>query len=387
MTAEPLHVFWHPDVLKHDIGPAAFEIPTYPFLAVAEQHVEGPDRVRNMHSILARGPLKRHLKWHRGRKASRDELLTFHTESYLKDLEQAAKSGGKWYTRTTFFTSRSMHPVAVAAGTALAAADHVMSGKAAVAYALVRPPGHHASPDTADGYCFINNTALAAQRARDRGAKRVAILDWDVHHGNGTQEGFYDRDDVLTVSFHMDHGAWHPKFHPQTGKADEIGRGRGRGFNLNVPLPMGTGDGGYLKAMREIVIPAVNAFRPEMIVIANGQDANQFDPNGRQLVTMDGFRALANEARSLARRHTGGRLIVVQEGGYQVTYAALCMHASIEGLLGIESTIRDKIAFYPEDLAPATAAIKSIKRTRSRLLGRKPARGRARAKQPARRRA
>jgi acetoin utilization deacetylase AcuC-like enzyme len=370
---ETIHVFWHPDVLKHDMGPAAFEIPPYPFLAVAEKHVEGPDRMRNMHSILARGPLKRHFKWHRGRKASREELLTFHTAAYLRDLETAAKAGGKWYTRTTYFTPRSMHPVAVAAGTALAAADHVMAGKSEVAYALVRPPGHHAGPETADGYCFLNNTALAAQRARDHGAKRVAILDWDVHHGNGTQEGFYDRDDVLTVSFHMDHGAWHPKFHPQTGKADEVGRGRGRGFNVNVPLPMGTGDEGYLRAMREIVVPAVDAFRPEMIVVANGQDANQFDPNGRQLVTMAGFRALAGEARALARRHTGGRLIIVQEGGYQVTYAALCMHASIEGFLGLEPTIRDKIAFYPDDPAPAEAAIKAIRRTRAKLGARRKA--------------
>lgn len=367
---ETLHVFWHPDVLKHDMGKAAFEIPPYPFLAVAEKHTEGPDRVRNMLSILKDGPLKRHLKWHKGRMATRAELLMFHTPGFLADLERATKGKGKWYTRTTLFTPKSYGPVKTAAGTAIAAMDHVLDGKAKLAYALVRPPGHHAAPDTADGYCFLNNTALAAQRAIGRGAKRVAILDWDVHHGNGTQEGFYGRDDVLTVSFHMDHGAWHPKFHPQTGKADEVGKGRGKGFNLNVPLPMGTGDSGYLRAMREIVVPAVNKYRPEAILVANGQDANQFDPNGRQLLTMAGFRALAAEARKLADRHTGGRLVAIQEGGYQVTYAALCMHATLEGFLGTGPLLKDEISFYPDDPAHAAAAVAAIKRTRAKALGR-----------------
>ncbi|MHB1219918.1 MAG: arginase family protein [Alphaproteobacteria bacterium] len=370
--AETLHVFWHPDVLKHDMGMVAFEVPRYPFLAVAEKHVEGPDRVRNMLSILKKGPLAKRVQWHKGRPATRDELLTFHTPGFLADLERVTKSKGrgKWYTRTTLFTPKSYGPAKAAAGTAIAAMDHMLDGKGALTYALVRPPGHHASPDTADGYCFLNNTALAAQRAIERGAKRVAILDWDVHHGNGTQEGFYGRDDVLTVSFHMDHGAWHPKFHPQTGKADEVGKGRGKGFNLNVPLPMGTGDPGYLKAMREIVAPTVNAYRPEVIVVANGQDANQFDPNGRQLVTMAGFRALAEEARKLARKHTGGRLVAVQEGGYQMTYAALCMHATLEGFLGTGPLLKDEIAFYPDDLGHAAPAIAAIKRARGKALGR-----------------
>ena len=369
-STEMLHVFWHPDVLKHDMGKVAFEIPAYPFLAVAEKHVEGPDRTRNMHSILKRGPLKDRVKWHKGRKATRAELLTWHTPAFLKELEDAAKSGGKWFTRTTLFTPKSMGPVTAAAGTAIAAMDHMLDGKAAKTFALVRPPGHHAGPGTSDGYCFLNNTALAAERAIRRGAKRVAILDWDVHHGNGTQEGFYGRDDVLTISFHMDHGAWHPRVHPQTGKADEIGRGRGKGFNVNIPLPMGTGDAGYIKAMREVAKPAMAAFKPEVIVVANGQDANQFDPNGRQLVTMAGFRALGAEARALAVKHTGGRLCIVQEGGYQMTYAALCMHATIEGFLGLDATIRDKMAFYPDDPRAAEAAIAAIKKLRAKTAGR-----------------
>ena len=368
-SSESLHVFWHPLVLKHDMGKAAFEIPPYPFLAVAEKHTEGPDRVRNMLAILKRGPLAKRVRWHQGRIATREELLTFHTPAYLKELETAARKGGKWFTRTTLFTPTSMKPVAAAAGTAIAAVDHMLDGKAVLVCALVRPPGHHAGPGTSDGYCFFNNVALAAERAIRRGAKRVAILDWDVHHGNGTQEGFYGRDDVLTISFHMDHGAWHPRVHPQTGQADEVGRGRGKGFNVNIPLPMGTGNAGYVKAMREIAAPAIDRFKPEVILVANGQDANQFDPNGRQLLTMAGFRALAEAARGLARKHTDGRLCVVQEGGYQVTYAALCMHATMEGFLGTGALLKDEISFYPDDPRPAAAAIAAMKRVRARAMG------------------
>ena len=364
---EPLDVFWHPAVLKHDIGKAAFETPPSPLLAVAERHVEGPDRVRNMRAILKRGPIARHLCWRRGRYASLDELGLFHDADYLRALEGAARSGGKWYTRTTCFTASSWLPALAAAGTALAAMAHILSGRGKVAYALVRPPGHHAAPGMADGYCFINNAALAAQLAIERGVARVAVIDWDVHHGNGTQEGFYERDDVLTVSLHMDHGPWGPT-HPQTGHADEVGRGRGKGFNFNVPLPMGTGDRGYALALSQVVRPALESFRPEMIVVANGQDGSQFDPNGRQLLSMAGFRALGRFAREMADAHTGGRLLLVQEGGYQVSYAAFCLHASLEGVLGLGPLLDDPIAFYPEDTRTAEQAIDRILAERARAL-------------------
>ncbi len=365
-----IDVFWHEDVLLHDIGPAAFDAPPSHLFAVDERHVEGPDRVRNMLSVLERGPISAHLEWHRGRQASLDELLTFHERAYIEALEAVAAAGGKEFTRSTRLTAGSMGPVKVAAGTALAAMGHVLDGEGAIAYALVRPPGHHAAPAMADGYCFVNNAALAAELAIRRGCKRVAILDWDVHHGNGTQEGFYERGDVLTVSIHMDHRSWHPETHPQLGTADEVGRGAGRGLNINVPLPMGTGDAGYDRAMGEIVKPAVDDFAPEMIVVANGQDANQFDPNGRQLVTMAGFRRLGEHARALADTHCEGRLVLVQEGGYQVSYAALCLHASLAGVLGVAAPIPDPMAFLPEPTRYLDAAIAEIRAERSAAIAR-----------------
>jgi acetoin utilization deacetylase AcuC-like enzyme len=275
-----IDVFWHEDVLLHDIGPAAFDSPPNPLLAVDERHIEGPDRIRNMLSVLERGPIAPYLEWHEGREAALDEILTFHEQAYIESLEAMTAAGGKEITRTTHLTANSMRPIRLAAGMALAAMGHVLDGKGAIAYALVRPPGHHAAPAMADGYCFVNNAALAAELAIRRGCQRVAIIDWDVHHGNGTQEGFYERDAVLTVSSHMDHRSWDPVAHPQLGTADEVGRGAGLGLNINVPLPMGTGDEGYDRAMREIVKPAIDDFAPEMIVVANGQDANQFAPMG-----------------------------------------------------------------------------------------------------------
>ncbi len=367
MAPEVIDVFWHEGVLGHDTGHGVFERPPSPFMAVDELHPENADRVRNMHALLERGPLAERLRWHDGRLAEADEVLRFHTPEFLGELRAADTPEGRWFTRTTPFRQGSLDACLAAAGTALAAMAHVLDGKGDAAYALVRPPGHHAAPGVADGYCFVNNTALAAQLAIDRGAARVAILDWDVHHGNGTQEGFYQRGDVLTVSFHMDHGAWGPS-HPQTGKADEVGRSAGKGLNVNIPLPMGSGDEAYLRAMEEIAAPAVDAFAPEMIVVAAGQDANQFDPNGRQCVTMAGFRRLGDAARALAEAHCGGRLCLVQEGGYAMSYSAFCLQATLEGVLGLEPLLDDPIAFYPEDTGPAFAAIAAIRAARAAAL-------------------
>jgi acetoin utilization deacetylase AcuC-like enzyme len=223
----------------------------------------------------------------------------------------------------------------------------------------VRPPGHHASQRTADGYCFLNNTALAAERARRRGVERVAIVDWDVHHGNGTQTLFAARDDVLTVSLHMRHRSWGPS-HPETGAPDELGTAAGEGFNANVELPLGTGNGGYLAAWDRVVEPLVDAFAPGLVIIASGQDANQFDPNGRQCIDMAGFRALGERARALADRH-GGRLLLVQEGGYARSYSALCLHATLEGVLGTGPMLPDPIAFLPDEPERADAAIEAAR--------------------------
>ena len=237
-----------------------------------------------------------------------------------------------------------------AAGTSIAAVERVLSGAGDVAYALVRPPGHHAQPDKADGSCIFNNIGIATLFALQQGIERIAIIDWDQHHGNGTQEGFYTDDRVLTVSVHMPHGRWGQN-HSQRGTIDEVGSGRGVGYNLNVEVPFGAGDRCYQEVMAGGVAPVMERYQPELLIVANGQDANQFDPNGRSLLTMEGFRSLGRWIKEQASKHTNGRLILVQEGGYATSYTAFCAYAAIEGLLDFTPRIPDPMAYYDQSRA------------------------------------
>ncbi len=344
-----LTVFWHEDVLLHDTGAGVFEAAPSPLMAADERHPESAPRILNMKAILERGPLAGAVSWAPVPLHSADELELVHDPAYLSEVRASADGGGRRYSSTPVQGSRSWAALVAAASTAMEASRAAMAHPGIPAYALLRPPGHHAQPHRADGYCFVNNTALAAETARRGGARRVAIVDFDVHHGNGTQECFWDREDVLTISLHMDHGAWGPT-HPQTGAVDELGSGPGTGFNVNLPLPFGTGDAGYERAMREVVVPVVRQYQPDLLLAAIGQDASQFDPNGRQTVTMRGFHRLGAVLRELADEVAGGRLALVQEGGYAVSYAAFCLHATLAGVLGEPVGLDDPLAFLPDRL-------------------------------------
>ena len=207
-VAAELAVFWHPAVLEHETGCGLWEAPPSALLAAQELHPENALRVQNMRSVLLEGPIAPRLSWRDGRLADVSELESVHHGEYVSSIRAACEAGGQRFGATTVLSSSSWHPLLAAAGTAMCAADALVAGEVTVGYALVRPPGHHAGPAVADGYCFFNNVALAAARFRAAGAERVAIVDWDVHHGNGTQACFYDRDDVLTISLHMRHGSW-----------------------------------------------------------------------------------------------------------------------------------------------------------------------------------
>ena len=347
-----LHVFWHDDALLHDTSSGVFEQPPSPLLAEPELHPENAVRILNMKAILERGPLAGQIRWREGRHADPGELELVHDPGYVASVREFCAAGGGLLTWSTPVSERSWEAALAAAGTTLAAADAVLAGETQLAYALVRPPGHHAQPAQADGYCLFSNVALAAEHARRRGIERAVVLDWDVHHGNGTQECFYERGDILTVSFHMRHGSWGDA-HPQTGAPAEVGRGEGEGHNVNVELPPGAGDGAYARAFEEVVAPIVDAFQPKLLLVACGQDANQFDPNGRQCVTMDGFRRLGAATRELADRHCGGRIVLAQEGGYARSYSAFCLHATLAGLLGVDTGLEDPCAYLPDDPAHA----------------------------------
>ncbi|KAM0037849.1 putative histone deacetylase [Helianthus debilis subsp. tardiflorus] len=361
-TSSHINVFWDDGMLDHYTGEGVFDSGINPgFLDVLEKHPENSDRVRNMLSILKRGPISPFLSWHSSRPATVTQLLSFHTQEYIDSLIEAEKNGGKMICGATFLNIGSWNAALLAAGTALSAMKYILDGHGKICYALVRPPGHHAQPTQADGYCFLNNAGLAVQYALDSGSKRVAVIDIDVHYGNGTAEGFYRSDKVLTVSLHMNHGSWGPS-HPQTGDINELGEGAGFGYNLNVPLPNGTGDNGYKYAMTEVVVPAVRKFDPDMMVFVVGQDSSAFDPNGRQCLTMEGYRDIGKTIHGLADNHSNGRILIVQEGGYHVTYSAYCLHATLEGVLNLPNPLlSDPIGYYPEDDSFAVKAVESIK--------------------------
>ncbi|WJX69018.1 Histone deacetylase 8 [Trifolium repens] len=361
-SANKIDVFWHEGMLNHDTGKGVFDTGIDPgFLDVLEKHPENSDRIKNMVFILKKGPISPHVSWNNGRPALITELYSFHTPEYINELVEADKEGGKILCAGTFLNPGSWDAALLAAGTTLSSMKHLLDGYGKVAYALVRPPGHHAQPSQADGYCFLNNAGLAVQLALDSGCKKVAVIDIDVHYGNGTAEGFYSSNEVLTISLHMNHGSWGPS-HPQNGSIDELGDGEGYGYNLNIPLPNGTGDKGYVYAFNELVVPSIHKFEPDMIVLVIGQDSSALDPNGRQCLTMEGYREIGQIVHGLTTRHSDGRLLIVQEGGYHVTYSAYCLHATLEGVLNLPSPLlEDNVAYYPEDEAFSVKVIEAIK--------------------------
>jgi acetoin utilization deacetylase AcuC-like enzyme len=212
-----------------------------------------------------------------------------------------------------------------------------MSGQVRNTYALLRPPGHHALSNRAMGFCIFNNAVIAAHYARKvYGLERIMIVDWDVHHGNGTQDAFYADPEVLFVSLHQQD--WYPKL---SGELEQIGTGAGAGFTVNIPLPAGTGDRGYRAAFEQLVIPVGLQFRPQLVIISAGQDANWLDPLAAMMVTQSGFRRMSELVLRLAEETCEGRLVMLQEGGYSAAYVPYCTVAAVQPLLGLDLGIID----------------------------------------------
>lgn len=244
--------------------------------------------------------------------ASIEQLTAVHDAGLVELVEQAAALGGAWLDPDTVVSPASYEIARLAAGGAINAVDAVFSG-APVAFALPRPPGHHAETRRAMGFCLFNSVAIAARHAQQvHGVERVAIIDWDVHHGNGTQEIFWEDPSVFFVSTHQ-----YP-FYPGSGTLDEEGAGAGLGYTLNVPLPAGSDDDIYLTVFEDLIVPAVRDFQPQLLLVSAGFDAHQDDPLANMRVTTAGFGALASIVRSLADELCDGRLVLVLEGGYNL---------------------------------------------------------------------
>jgi len=283
------------------------------------------------------------------RAASEDELAVYHIRAYIAGIRELARHGpaqGPLLTEwgeiddETVLSPGSFEAALYAAGGAINAVSAILEDKVRNAYALLRPPCHHAMSNKALGFCIFNNTVLAAHHARNTyGLERIMIVDWDVHHGNGTQDAFYQDAGVLFVSLHQQN--WFPRL---WGELEQVGRDAGEGYTVNIPLPPGTGDRGYRAAFEQLVVPLGLQFRPQLIIITAGQDASWLDPMAQMMMTMQGYRQISQLMVGLAAEVCDGRLLMLQAGGYSAPYVPYCTAAAVEPLLGVDLGIVDLYA-------------------------------------------
>jgi acetoin utilization deacetylase AcuC-like enzyme len=286
---------------------------------------ERPERLAAIEARLAVDGLRDRAVAIAARAATRAELERVHAPAYLDAAERTIRERGTgWLDPDTYFCPASWDTAVLAAGTAVAVAEAVADGALDNGIALLRPPGHHATADRAMGFCLVNNVAVAAAALAARGA-RVAVCDFDVHHGNGTQDIFYEDGRVLFTSTHQ-----HP-FYPGTGRVDERGAGAGRGATLNVPLPSGAGDDALVAAWEDVILPAVSRFAPDVVLGSAGFDAHEADPLAGLRATESGF---ARIVHGLLRAAPAGRLALVLEGGYDLAALAASVAATMRVLLG-----------------------------------------------------
>jgi acetoin utilization deacetylase AcuC-like enzyme len=259
--------------------------------------------------------------------ATAEQLIRVHEASYVESLQRLAGRSVA-LDADTFTSPETVETALLAAGGATLAVDRVLAGSARTALVMARPPGHHAERDRAMGFCFVNNVAVAAAQARAAGLKRVAIVDYDVHHGNGTQHIFERDDSILYVSMHQ-----YP-YYPGTGAASEVGVGGGAGFTVNVPLESGATDDDYREVFEEVVTPVLDQFAPELLLVSAGFDAHEEDPLGNMRVTTAAFAAMTHTLKTAADRCCQGRLVAIVEGGYNLAALGDSLRVAIDVLAG-----------------------------------------------------
>lgn len=331
-------VLFDPRMVDHDPGP---------------HHPESPDRLRVLETWLANhAPSRIDLDLRAPRPAARGALEVIHDPRYLDKLDALRNQRAALDADTTV-SPGSVDAAYLGAGAAIDAVEALALGTHKRAFALVRPPGHHAEYDRAMGFCLLNNIAIAAQYARQElGFKRILIVDWDVHHGNGTEHAFYERRDVLVFNTHR-----YP-FYPGTGALEDTGRGEGSGYTVNVPLPPGMGDGDYGEVFHSILLPIADEFEPDLVLVSAGFDAHEADPLGGMNLTSAGFAYLCDLCRQIADRHCAGRIALLLEGGYDLTALTDSVASCLGALAGHPS-------LSPH--APSDATLLALERIRHHL--------------------
>ena len=293
-------------------------------------HPEQPARLRAIRRGLVTPLRKSSAELVAPRMATQEELLRVHTPEHVAELMRLLPLGSGVIDDDTFISAGTYDATWLAAGGAAVLAERLMAegGDNTVGLLTARPPGHHATRARAMGFCLLNNVAVGAAAALERGAKRVAVLDWDVHHGNGTQAIFENDPRVLFISLHQF------PLYPGTGRSDEIGSGPGRGATINVPLPAGATSRDYAAAFKRVVLPALEQFKPDLLLVSCGFDAHRDDPLGGMLLTDEDYGAFTNLSLELSRRVSRGRLGVVLEGGYDLGALERAGASVAEAILG-----------------------------------------------------
>ena len=304
---------YHPIYLKHDTG----------------GHPENARRLEAIISHLEQTGLKPKLSLIEPRVATTEEISLVHRKQYISYIREMAENGGGWLDVDTIMSPDSYDAALYAAGGMIRATEAVMDGEVGSAFALVRPPGHHATATQAEGFCLFNNIAIAAKYALNKyKLPRLAIIDFDVHHGNGTQDTFYDDPRVLYISTHQS------PLYPGTGRIEETGGGEGRGATVNIPLPPGSGDAEYLAVFDQIIVPIARRFSPQLILVSAGYDAYWSDSLAMMRVSVTGFAWMVGIIKGLADELCRGRLAFTLEGGYPLDALAASVKATFDVLLG-----------------------------------------------------
>ncbi len=300
---------------------------------------ESPETKRRLKNLLDVTGLAKELACQSAEPASRQDLLRVHSASYLDEFKRLSDIGGGELGERTPFGKGGYEISALSAGLVKAALASVLEGKYQNAYALSRPPGHHCLPDWPNGFCLMNNIGIAIKSAlANQLAHKIAVVDWDVHHGNGTEAIFFDDRNVLTISIHQERN-----YPLDTGGIDAKGKGAGLGFNMNIPLPPGAGHATYVEAMQRLILPKLRAFNPDVIVVACGFDASGVDPLSRMLAGSETFREMTRLLMQAADELCSGKLAMAHEGGYSEVHVPFCGHAVLEEMSGSEITAKDPL--------------------------------------------